>query len=244
MKNFRESYRKAVDAIPVPEFVMREAAGRKQKIGGFDGRGKRNVAAAAVAGGMFVICALGGVAATGYAKSIIRTDENGFQTIDMRNALTQGGTEEAAFDGAQAEAAEQSEEKQSENKRSEEVLCPLTEPDASLVGGWTLKEYQSLGEQEILTRLEAGEKRILFHQYDYSGTEGHAFAISYAGGVENERLYTTDQGFTYKLVDSVEGGEIHAAVAVGDYELILDFSGFGEEETEALLESMDLTVYL
>ena len=63
MKNFRESYKKAVDAIPIPDFYVREISQTERGKDGSGARGKRGLTAAAFAGGMVLICALGGVAA-------------------------------------------------------------------------------------------------------------------------------------------------------------------------------------
>ena len=51
MKNFRESYKKAVDAIPIPDFYVREISQTERGKDGSGARGKRGLTAAAFAGG-------------------------------------------------------------------------------------------------------------------------------------------------------------------------------------------------
>lgn len=99
----------------------------------------------------------------------------------------------------------------------------------------------------VSVRQQWGEKSILLDCIDYSGSAGHASSTVYAGGVCNERTYTTAQGFSYILVDSAEAQslppDVHAAVTVGAYEIYLDFCGYGEAEIGNILESIDLSVY-
>lgn len=127
---------------------------------------------------------------------------------------------------------------------AEEHAIPLALPDESLPGELKQEEYILMGENSLLVRLETEESVLLLHQSYYGNLSGHASEEVYPGGVCNERTYTTLQGFAYKLVDSSNGEEIHAAVAVGDYELMLDFYGYTEKEIHEVLEDMDLSVYL
>lgn len=308
MKSFKEAYREAVESISVPDFLTEEISEESQKKRVLPYRRKRYMAAAALAGGIFVIYTLGGVAATNYARSLVRVDDNGFQTMDMNTALLQqemqdsqiteeGGTEIAAggaedadsgimnlaekeecmSDGAAGrmlgteesaanaagEAAEdviEQEKSQSQNAISdcaddkkiytsfeefkEEHDIPLARPAQGLKGELIREEYIVMGNSYLLVRLETDESTLLLHQSYYGDTEGHASATAYAGGVSNERIYTTLQGFAYKLADTTDEKETHAAVAVGDYEMIIDFFGYSEQEIYEVLENMDLTVYL
>lgn len=87
MKNFREAYRETINGIPVPDFCTEEISEEDQKSRALPYRRKRYMAAAALAGGIFVIYTLGGVAVTNYTRSLVRADENGFQTMDMETVL-------------------------------------------------------------------------------------------------------------------------------------------------------------
>lgn len=114
----------------------------------------------------------------------------------------------------------------------------------SLPGELKGEEYILTGNSFLLVRLETEESVLLLHQSYYGDISEHAAEAAYRDGVVNERIYTTSEGFAYKLVDSQDGQEIHAAIAVGNYELILDFFGYTEREACEVLESMDLSVYL
>lgn len=308
MKNFKEAYKETMDSIPVPGFRTEEISEENSKKRILPYRRKRYMAAAAFAGGIFVIYTLGGVAAAGYARSLVRVDENGFQTMDMDTALLQqemqlsritaeGDGEEVNVDGTAAacmedsgmadlakieesadsmmsgrmagaeehventaDAASEEEKLQSQNPLNDCALyeqkytsfeefakehdIPLALPAESLLEELKQEEYVLFGNDNLLVRLETKESVLLLHQSYYGDTLGHVSATAYTGGVSNERTYTTLQGFAYKLADSQDGEEIHAAIAVGYYELILDFYGYGEQEVYEVLEDMDLTVYL
>lgn len=305
MTNFKEVYKETVDSIPVPGFRTEEISEENQKKRTLLYRRKRHMAAAAFAGGIFVIYTLGGVAAAGYARSLVRVDENGFQTMDMNAALlteetqelqrtagdasseesgivtlaeTGGTSVETADSGimgrmADAEGSsgaadaavledleigivqENAQVQQMSECRKEQIYASyetfieehailLALPNESLPGELKQEEYILTGENSLLVRLETEESVLLLHQSYYGNTSGHASAAAYPGGVCNERTYTTLQGFAYKLVDSSDGEQIHAAISVGDYELILDFYGYTEKEAYEVLEDMDLSVYL
>lgn len=102
MKNFREAYRETINGIPVPDFCTEEISEEDQKSRALPYRRKRYMAAAALAGGIFVIYTLGGVAATNYTRSLVRADENGFQTMDMN---TGGAAVAYMEDGGAADLA-------------------------------------------------------------------------------------------------------------------------------------------
>ena len=126
---------------------------------------------------------------------------------------------------------------------------PVALPDQTLLGNAVCsEEYLTLGNSFLLVRIETDGHLFMIDQSYYGDSEGHAASIVYPEGVCNERSYTTVQGFTYIVLDSVreEEGEpgIHAAISIGDYELIVDFLGYTEEEAYEILDNMDLTVYL
>lgn len=305
MKKFKEVYKEAVDRIPVPGFRTEEISEENQRKRSLPYRRKRHMAAAAFAGGIFVIYTLGGVAVAGYVRSLVRVDESGFQTMDMNTALLTAGTEEVQEDaeeadseeggivtlaetegtsvetadsgmiGRMADASDSAGDSDAavledaeiamgqENSQSqlmsecrkeqkyasyetftEEHAVPLALPGESLPGELKQEEYILVGENSLLVRLETEESVLLLHQFCYGNASESLSKEDSPGGVCNERTYTTLQGFAYKLVDSSEGEETHAAIAVGDYELILDFYGYTEKEIHEVLEDMDLSVYL
>lgn len=99
-----------------------------------------------------------------------------------------------------------------------------------------------------MVRYDVDEKVLWLERTDYADTQGHASSKVFPGGICNERSYTTPQGYTYTLIDSVKESEdeplqIHAAVTVGNYEAFIDFMGYTEEEAEEIIDSIDLSEY-
>lgn len=108
--------------------------------------------------------------------------------------------------------------------------------DITICGNWAMARYDMEG------------KVVWVERTDYADTQGHASSKVFPGGVCNERAYTTAQGYTYTLVDSVrendeEALQIHGAVTVGTYETYIDFMGYTEEEAKKMIESIDLSEY-
>lgn len=108
--------------------------------------------------------------------------------------------------------------------------------DIMVCGDWAMVRYDVDG------------KVLWLERSDYTDTQGHASSKVFPGGICNERSYTTPQGYTYTLIDSVKESEdellqIHAAVTVGYYEAFIDFMGYTEEEAREIIDSIDLSVY-
>lgn len=108
--------------------------------------------------------------------------------------------------------------------------------DITICGDWAMARYDVDG------------KVIWVERTDYAQTQGHASSKVFPGGVCNERTYTTAQGHTYTLVDSVRENEeeelqIHGAVSVGTYEAYIDLMGYTEAEAKEIIESIDLREY-
>lgn len=288
MKNFRDEYRKAMDCLKVPvvtpEQILDE--GRQKKI--LKMKRRRQFIAIGSAACLFLLCSVGVAGAAGYAKSMIKANDCGFQTSGMStaqippeleiqteecgeegfdSAATDNNVEgtsgystedkqrqyEETADGAQAAVCDV--EKLEENaytsfdeyRKAEDM--PLAIPPLDLLGEEIIsQEYFVTGGNFLLVRLEAESCCVIISQSYYGDMKSHASSTVYAGGVCNERTYITESGFDWLVVDSVcEAGEpsrIHAAVSVGDYELIVDFSGYAEEEAFSILNAMDLTIYL
>lgn len=132
-----------------------------------------------------------------------------------------------------------------EFEKNETILFPqpsisigtnITSTDITVCGDWAMVRYDVDG------------KVLWLERTDYADTDGHTSSKVFPGGVENERTYTTPQGYTYTLVDSVKESrgeelQIHAAATVGSYEVFIDFMGFGEKEAEKIMDSIDLSLY-
>ncbi|MGN1147120.1 MAG: hypothetical protein ACI4TB_01775 [Lachnospiraceae bacterium] len=277
MKDFREAYKEAVDGIQVPVITVEQIAdeGRRKKI--IQYRRYRKFMAVATAACVFLVCTAGVAAAAGYAKSVIKADEFGFKTADTETARLNNwaedekGLQEASLESAMVteeaydfqedgdagiEAASVMEMEEVEQREygsyaefREGSQIPLALPDTALLGQPILSElYLVCGEDFLFARIDAEDRYFMINQSYYGETQGHASSIVYPDGVCNERSYTTVQGFTYTVIDSVNTGDeppcIHAAISIGDYELIVDFDGYSEEEAFKILDAMDLTIYL
>lgn len=272
MENFEEAYKEIMDCIPVPDICIEEMPEESRIKRAWTYRRKRYMTAAALAGGIFVIYTLGGVAAAGYARSLVRGNENSVQTMDMNTALiqeesamlqvpaetygeigrayTEEDYEETAGSGIEGRLAEPEASVAYSDGVAVEALENSVEqkmqsalPEEGLEEAWKQADYILEEDGSWLVRLETEEKVLLLHQYHDSDISDLAFAKTDLDGGCNERNYTTGQGFVYKLADSPDGEEIYAAITVGDYELILEFYGYMETEVCEVLESMDLTVY-
>lgn len=269
MKNFRDEYKNMMDRMQVPDLDAEQIlrSERQKKI--VQMRRRRKFVAIGSAACLFLLCSAGVAAMAGYSKSIIRTDENGFQMTDMASmqrfsaeGSDTGAGAEGALDAAAPEAnvaegavtagteAETVVEEYKENatKEMEKAHMPLALPPFELLGSETTKEeYLTTGDSYLYARLQNGERLVTMNQFYYGNTEGHASAISFSGGICNERIFTAENGFDWTVVDSIEEEgfkEIHAAISVGDYELVVNFSGYTEEEAFLILDAMDLSIYL
>ena len=268
MKNFKESYKEAVDSIQVPlitaKDVMKDDCQRKKRIY----RRHRKLMFVATAASLFILLTAGAAAAKGYARSVIKTDEYGFKTADAKTAYlseqenipdTEGYSEEEYSGGAQGSGCgevEQLETKimpQTEYRSLDEFReaqqTPIALPDTNLLGETIISEhYYVVGERLLKARIEIAGRLFMLDQMYFGDTHGHASSTMYPEGVCNERSYTTIQGYTYTVIDSVceegKSPDIHAAISIGDYELIANFTGYTQEEAYEILDSMDLTVYL
>lgn len=275
MNDFKECYQSAVNDMHIPgmkEFhidashCMDERRHNRRMIR----RMKRSAATVFSAACVVFLCGFGTVKAAEYIENVIRVKEWGFESADAAT-MARNETESAApyivseeigqlpsmeDDRAMAASADGTEEVTTEEipvknyssleefRENEDIVFSLpsisTEAEmisAAVCGDWAMIRY------------DMDEKVIWVERTDYADTQGHASSKVFPGGVCNERQYTTAQGYTYTLVDSVkEDGEddllqIHGAVSVGTYEAFIDFMGYTEEEAKEIIESIDLSVY-
>lgn len=114
-----------------------------------------------------------------------------------------------------------------------EQLPESTEFSFSLLDGMATLQYQP----------EDG-KFFVFEQYNYAGICSHGYASTYGDGIANQYRYTTEGGDTYLVVEEISDEKEtmgrHAAIAVGDYEIYMDFYGYTRAEAEAVLDTVDL----
>lgn len=120
-------------------------------------------------------------------------------------------------------------------------------PDRYLFGDITRERYYVVGDDYLMADIQSGEKNFYMDQSYYGNSEGHASSTVYGEKLTNKRNYVTKDGYLYVVADT-SGGEnteqgIHAAISVGDYELILDFYGYSESEAFEMLDHLNLGVY-
>lgn len=239
-------------------------------------RMRRSAATAFSAACVVFLCGFGTVKAAEYFENIIKVKEWGFESADAatmarneeendqayivseevgravetgRNKKADEAGEEEAVQGF-AESVEVEEipvknysSFQEFREENEDIIFPqpsistrAEEMSATVCGNWAMIRYDLDG------------KVVWVERTDYADTKGPASSKVFPGGICNERQYTTAQGYTYTLVDSIKEDEddqlqIHGAVSVGTYEAYIDFAGYTEEEAKEIIESIDLSLY-
>lgn len=239
-------------------------------------RMRRSAATAFSAACVVFLCGFGTVKAAEYFENIIKVKEWGFESADAvtmarneeenaqacivseevgrvvetgRNKKADAAEDEEAVQGfAESVEVEEMPVKnyssfQEFREENEDIIFPqpsistrAEEMRATVCGNWAMIRYELDG------------KVVWVERTDYADTQGHASSKVFPGGVCNERKYTTAQGYTYTLVDSIKEDEddqlqIHGAVSVGTYEAYIDFAGYTEEEAKEIIESIDLSLY-
>lgn len=125
------------------------------------------------------------------------------------------------------------------------ITCSL--PDRYLFGEITRERYYVVGDEYLMVDIESGDKTFYMDQSYFGNSSGHATSTVYGEKLTNKRNYVTKDGYLYVVADT-PGEEdspngIHAAISVGDYELIVDFYGYSEKEAFKVLDHLDLSVY-
>lgn len=125
------------------------------------------------------------------------------------------------------------------------ITCSL--PDRYLFGEITRERYYVVGDDYLMVNIESGDKTFYMDQSYFGNSSGHATSTVYGEKLTNKRNYVTKDGYLYVVADTPgeEGSPngIHAAISVGDYELIVDFYGYSEKEAFEILDHLDLSVY-
>lgn len=258
MRSFREEYQKEMQEAGTFHLRADQVADELQHRRRNDSRRKRSLITAASAAAVFLL--VGGVAtAMNYGSSFIRVRDNGFSITSERDTFTEeedmGNTpdltgllpeetavEEMGIIEYEAEEYDSLEAFQKEN----EAIVPL--PDLQLVGGTGTEQYVNVMNHYLyISLMDETGKNFSLIQMDHRGEEAYASATAYGGEAVNERNHTTGQGYTYKVIDIVEEGEncgIECAISLYGRDLLVGFRGYTQEEAYAVLESMDLGVYL
>lgn len=120
-------------------------------------------------------------------------------------------------------------------------------PDRYLLGDINRERYYVVGDDYLMVNIESGDRTFYMDQSYFGNSAGHVTSTVYGEKLTNKRNYVTDDGYLYVVADTSGEGEcasgIHAAISVGDYELMIDFYGYREKEAYRILDSIDLEVY-
>lgn len=268
LRNFREEYSKALQELP--EFHMdadkvrdegyhhRMAAARRRKM---------FISAASVAC-LFLLCSVGTAVAMNYQSGRIEVARNGFSFLG--EGAKEISTDEAAFtghmDGGDHDAAEACEEgedaffmveEQELVERTYDSIEEFYENESIVIA---IPEIEWLGDKAELeeervvvmdfmpvsVRISFGEKIFMMSQADNRETPTYASSTVFMGDAANERNFTTQQGITFKVFDSVEGDKVistHAAISVNGRDIIYNFWGYKNDEVDAVLKQLDVSIY-
>lgn len=100
--------------------------------------------------------------------------------------------------------------------------------------------------QMVYVSIDFGEKHFSMRQTDNREFPIYASSTVYPGDAANIREVVNEQGLTYQVFDSVEGEEVisvHAAISVNGRDLTFNFSGYKNEEVDAVLKQLDVSIY-
>lgn len=261
MRSFREEYQEEMDRVgtfhPEAAQVSDEIRHHKRKTAGR----RRALITAASAAAVFLLVG-GAAAAMGYGSGVIRVRNNGFsitsesgeftedqgeeQPLELSRQRAEDPVAETELEFEECEIAAREYDSLESFRQEEEITVPL--PDLQLVGGDRAEAYINvLGSHLYINLWDAEGKSVSLMQTDHRGDLGYAFSASYGGEAVNERNYTTGQGYTYKVIDIMEENQltdIECAVSLYGRDLLVGFRGYTQEEAYAVLESMDLGIYV
>ena len=268
MDKFRDAYRQAAGQLPELHMDVSQAQDefhhrrllqrRRQKLMA------RGCSAAAV---LCLLCGTG-VAAKSYHDSVIQMKQNGFTITDQENAararsLEDSLEEEGCLTGAMALGADQEADRDhsegevidmepveydSVEAFREADATPMAIPPRELfsISFETEQVLVMEGGKHIYVRYMGEEGYFSLSQQDNREFEGYSSSVAYMGEVANERNYTSCQGISFTMFDTVENGSVdavHAVISLNGRDLSMDFKGITGQEVEEILDSMDMTVY-
>ncbi len=133
-------------------------------------------------------------------------------------------------------------------RRSEDIVIAL--PEIAWLGDIEELKKQLVIVSDVVSRvyviIEFEEKTFTMAQSDNRGYSAYASSTAFMGEAVNKRTFVNEQGIEYQVFDSVEEGEItstHAAISVNGRDLTFSFSGYENEEVDAVLKQLDVNVY-
>lgn len=260
MRSFREEYQEEMDRVGTFHLeaaqVSDELRHHKRKTAG-----RRQVLITAASAAAVFLLVGGAAAAMGYGSGVIRVRNNGFSITSESVEFTEDQPPELSGQRAEDAVAETDETELEFEEceitareydslesfcREEDITVPL--PDLQLVGGDTAETHINVFDSVLYISLwDTQGKSVSLMQMDHRGDAAYAFSTAYGGEAVNERNYTTGQGYTYKVIDIMEEGQfcgIECAISLYGRDLMVGFGGYTQEEAYAVLESMDLGIYV
>lgn len=253
MNEFKYAYQSAMQDVREFHIDISDCINEKKHNRRVMRQVRRVTAAAFSAMCVIFICGFGTVKAAEYIQNVITVKDWGFESADAVTISRNEGEDSMAFVlDEQVKEQLTTEEIPIKNytswvefEQNEDII--FASPSISI--GENIESTDiTVCDDWVMVRYDVDGKVLWIERTDYADTNGHASSKAFPSGICNERTYTTPQGYTYTLIDSIKESEeeplqIHAAVTVGSYEAYLDFRGFTNTQAEEILDSVDLSLY-
>lgn len=264
MRSFREEYQREIERAGTFRLDVGQVSDEIHHHKMQSARRRRMLVSAVSAAAIFLL--VGGVAtAMNYGGGLIQVRNNGFSIVSQPAGGEENGAggEDAGQTPmlARGRSVQETEELETECivcdmdfkeydslaafREENHIAVPM--PDMQLLGGDTAEQYIHMLENQVYIRIQDTQDRYFsIVQMDHRDDRAYASSSAYAGEAANERNYTTDQGYTYKVIDIMDGGDISSiecAISLYGRDLLVSFRGYTQEEAYEVLQTMDLGVY-
>lgn len=257
MRSFREEYQREMEQAGTFRLDVRQVSDEIHHHKMKSARRRRMLVSAVSAAAIFLL--VGGVAtAMNYGGGLIQVRDNGFSIVSQPAGGEDAGQTPMIARGRSVQEPEELEtecivcdvdfkEYDSLAAFREENQIAVPMPDMQLLGGDAAEQYIHMLENQVYIRIQDTQERFFsIVQIDHRDDQAYASSSAYAGEAANERNYTTGQGYTYKVIDIMDGGEvssIECAISLYGRDLLVGFRGYTQEEAYEVLQTMDLGVY-
>lgn len=266
MRSFREEYQREMDRVGTFRLDVEQISDEIHHHKLQKAHRRRVIVSTASAAAVFLMLS-GVVTAMNYGSGFIQVRENGFSITSEKWRYTESDATEGMAEDAQPMALSMEQTGDTSDAEAEcvvyemeireydsldallqegAVIVPI--PDMQLVGEDVSVQSIHLVENQLyISLLDKQERFFSIMQLDHREDQAYATSSAYAGEAANERNYTTAQGYTYKVIDIIDGSDIsniECAISLYDRDLLVGFQGYTQEEAYAILQSMDLGVYV
>ncbi len=268
MRSFREEYQREMDRVGTFHLDVSRVSDEIHHHKLQNARRRRMLVSTASAAAVFLL--LGGVAtAMNYGSGFIQVRNNGFSITGEKWRVTESGMgPEGVEDAGEPLALAREMPEQAPEEAGTEciayemelmeydsldalledgtVIVPV--PDIQLLGeGVSEQNIHLMGNQLYISLWDTQERFFSIMQMDHRESQAYASSSAYAGEAANERNFTTSQGYTYKVIDIIDGSDVNnieCAISLYGRDLLVGFRGYTQEEAYDVLQSMDLGVYM